>query len=177
MDLRCVEVIDMNRITIPFGRFKRVVSVFLFLVAVVMLLSSGSYTFDRMYGNDHVQSSRDSIAEVRETTVVPQVYSSGVETTVVTPVASVSDPLSTSADSSYSLPSLLPNIMPAFAIPSDQITVTSTEWAVPTKPPGALGTSSYPHGVAVDSSGNVYFTEKRGNKIGRLDPSTNVINN
>jgi streptogramin lyase len=65
-------------------------------------------------------------------------------------------------------PSLTTN-NPVFALSPDQLFVTIKEWALPTA-------GSAPTSLALDpSTNNVYFTELRAEKIGRLNPSTNVV--
>ena len=92
--------------------------------------------------------------------------SNAVETHVSPKIstASVRDVMAKST-TSISLPTITGNLVlpfnQAFAITSTQLSVSSSEWTVPTA-------SSIPEGVAADSSGNVYFTENSGNKIGRL---------
>ena len=96
------------------------------------------------------------------TNVIPKESVTGPQTFVVKPTTSISNSISTTAKF------ILPLIHSAFAITPTQNPVTSTEWTVPTA-------SGNPLGVSVDSSGNVFFAETGGNKMGRLVPSTNVI--
>ncbi|TLY06625.1 MAG: hypothetical protein E6K83_08095 [Thaumarchaeota archaeon] len=96
------------------------------------------------------------------TNVIPKESVTGPQTFVVKPTTSISNSISTTAKF------ILPLIHSAFAITPTQNPVTSTEWTVPTA-------SSNPLGVSVDSSGNVFFAESNGNKMGRLVPSTSTI--
>lgn len=58
----------------------------------------------------------------------------------------------------------------------DPATNSVTHWAVPTAS-GLLcgGQFGNPDGITVDSDGRIWFAEAAGNKIGRLDPTTNMI--
>src|SRR3989442_15600746 len=96
------------------------------------------------------------------TNVIPKESVTGPQTFVVKPTTSISTSISTTAKF------ILPLIHSAFAITPTQNPVTSTEWTVPTA-------NGNPLGVFADSSGNVFFAETGGNKMGRLVPSTNVI--
>src|SRR5437667_4712186 len=62
-------------------------------------------------------------------------------------------------------------LMPTQELPAD---ISSN--AVTEKP--ILTASSSPTGIAAgpDGDGNLWFTERAGNKIGRLNPTTGVIN-
>ncbi len=50
----------------------------------------------------------------------------------------------------------------------DPATSQMLEWSVPTS-------DGYLHGVSMDQSGNIWFSEVYGNKIGRLEPDSNTI--
>lgn len=62
----------------------------------------------------------------------------------------------------------------------DPVTNEVKRWAVPT--PGGLATTDSvleygdnPNGIAIDVDGRVWFSETDGNKVGRLDPTTNQL--
>ena len=55
-----------------------------------------------------------------------------------------------------------------FAIPTDQATVILSTWALPTTPKNISN-------IISDFGGNAYFAESDTNKIGRLEPATNLI--
>ena len=95
-----------------------------------------------------------------ETLVSPKISTTSVHTVTAKSTSTISLPRVTA---NFVLP-----FKQAFAITSTDLSVTLSEWAIPT-------TSSHPNAVSTDSSGNVYFTESSGNKVGRLVPSTNVI--
>ena len=98
--------------------------------------------------------------------IKPTVTNVAVKESVVKPQSSVVKTATTLGTPTSTIARfILPLFHSAFAITTN--TATSTEWAVPT--------SGNPKSVSVGSSGNVYFTENTGNKIGRLVPSTNVI--
>src|SRR5919108_196421 len=54
------------------------------------------------------------------------------------------------------------------AIPTDRTTILVDTWAVK-KPSNDIS------GVTSDFSGNIYFVEHSGNKIGRLSPDSNAL--
>ncbi|HJT50191.1 MAG TPA: hypothetical protein VJ729_18585, partial [Nitrososphaeraceae archaeon] len=55
-----------------------------------------------------------------------------------------------------------------FAIPSDQREVVFFTWKI-------IPPTSDIKGISTDFSGNIYFSEKDGNKIGRLVPSSKTV--
>jgi virginiamycin B lyase len=57
---------------------------------------------------------------------------------------------------------------PAFAIPPDQRTVVQSTWALP-------GFTQDVRNMISDFAGNAYFSETGSNKMGRLEPTTNMI--
>ena len=58
-------------------------------------------------------------------------------------------------------------IKSVFAIPPEQDLIVLSSWKINT---------TNIKDIAVDSTGNIYFTEYASNKIGRLTPATNTIN-
>src|SRR6266513_2367751 len=67
-----------------------------------------------------------------------------------------------------SLPSSLLSVIPALAIPADQAAAVLSTWAIPTY-------SKDISNLVSDFAGNAYFSESSTNKIGRLEPATNMI--
>ena len=55
-----------------------------------------------------------------------------------------------------------------FAIPTDRSTLLINDWAI-------QKLSNDVYGITSDFSGNIYFVEHNGNKIGRLAPDDNSI--
>jgi streptogramin lyase len=136
----------------------------LIISLTLLLLTVAFFTFEysprSTSGKDHVQSASTFVVSPTKRNVVPETLSSNPKTTVSNPLTTVGTAYSPTANSGFSL------IRPAFAISPSQVTVTFTEWPLPS--------TRVPEGVAVDSSGNVYFAENAG-KIGRLVPSTNAV--
>jgi streptogramin lyase len=67
-----------------------------------------------------------------------------------------------------SLPSSSLSVIPALAIPADQAAAVLSTWAIPTY-------SKDISNLVSDFAGNAYFSESSTNKIGRLEPATNMI--
>jgi streptogramin lyase len=59
-------------------------------------------------------------------------------------------------------------VKPVFAIPADQTAAVLSTWAIPSYSKDIAN-------VASDFGGNAYFSETSTNKIGRLEPATNMI--
>lgn len=109
----------------------------------------------------HVYSTQqDVIAD--SIRVIPEEIVSVPDARLVNPVTTYS-PLVPASTTSADL------LQQAFGISPDQVSLTLTEWTVPTP-------SSNPSELAINpSTGNVFFTERFANKIGMLDPSGNSI--
>jgi virginiamycin B lyase len=141
-----------------------------FVVLTVLIFLAALIVFNRGYESDvtrrsEFQASESvSVVERSKTNVIPRTYECNVETVEVLPDSRITDPQCASPNPSP-LSSLPFAIKRASAIPSNQLSVTYTHWH----------TFTSNHDVAVDSSNNVYFTERLEEKIGRLDPTTNTI--
>ena len=137
-------------------------------VIVAISIFSVAYTLGNLSEDKNLQTSSLG-TNPTSTVIVPQEKLIGPKTLVVSSVTSNAKYTTTNVNYLYANGQfLLPWIKDAFAVSSGQITVTSTEWTIPT-------VSSAPYGISNDASGNVYFAESSGNKVGRLVPSTNVI--
>ncbi len=123
---------------------------------ILMLLPMVFFTFGnspRLTPNEnHVTSASTTVVSPTERNAVPETLLSNPETTVSNPLTTAGATHSPSAGLGFCL------LQPAFGISPSQVEVTSSEWTVPTS-------SSDPISVAVDSSGNVYFTEHLGTRL------------
>lgn len=131
------------------------------VLAVVLLASSLNPSWINPQ-NNYLESSNLPVTPT-VAAVVPEEFIANPETVSVNPVTIYSQPISADAKS-------FEHMKQAFGITPDQLTVTQTEWTVPTS-------SGDPRGITVDSSGNVWFTERGGDprKVGRLIPSSNTF--
>jgi len=137
----------------------------LVIVGFAIINNESFNQFEIISQNEVVQDKTETIIKPQSITVIPTEIEIQVTETVVVP--DINSKNSETHDT-LSAKQIYPFFNSAFAIPSGQLAVTIDEWAVPTA-------FSDPFGITLDGSGNVYFTEQTGNKIGRLDPSTNVI--
>ena len=145
-------------------------------IAVLAIAGFSINSFDSL--NESEIISQNQIVQIpKETTVEPVITNvsteqiqAKVQIVEVIPVSSESFKVTPTTKNSESFDLQENIIKSAFAIPASQLTVTIDEWTVPTSP-------SNVERVAIDSMNNVFFTEEANSasKIGRLDPSTNVI--
>ena len=56
----------------------------------------------------------------------------------------------------------------AFAIPTDQVTAVISTWALPSYSKGISN-------IVSDFAGDMFFSDSGANKIGRVEPTTNMI--
>ena len=155
---------------------KRITILIIPLAIFVVILSGISLSyFSTIFVSDSVQPFEEHYSYPTLLPVRPEITNISPETTNVSPESSMSEANTVLVDSIITLDSnthvisnfMLPTLQSSFAIPESQTTVSLKEWSVPTS--GSLS------GIVVDVSGNVFFAETTGNKIGRLVPSTNVI--
>ena len=138
------------------------------MLLALLMLSVVFFTFGNSPrvtpSKDRVASATTTVVSPTKGNVVPEKSSASFNESISLPISTPANTNPLSAKLGFSL------LAPAFAISTTQTTVSSAEWTVPTS-------NSGPFGVALDSSGNVYFTESANaaNKVGRLVPSTNTF--
>jgi len=143
--------------------------IFPIMVAALAIAGIWIISNDNMYQSETITETVSDISPI-STNIEPTITTLDQKEWVVSPETIIVEPFSTVANSeSVTSNFILPLLQPSFAIPSVQSIVTSDEWTIPTSSP-------VPRGIAVDpTTGNVFFSEAGPDKIGRLDPSTNVI--
>ena len=129
-------------------------------IVLAVVLLGGSVFPTSMVSQKNAGVSTLQTSNAVETLVSPKISTTSVHTVTAKSTSTISLPRVTA---NFVLP-----FKQAFAITSTDLSVTLSEWAIPT-------TSSHPNAVSTDSSGNVYFIEYSDNIIGRLVPSSNVI--
>ena len=145
---------------------KKVLATSLVIIAAISVASI-TYNLGNTTENKNLQSSSIGTHPI-STVIVPQEKLIGEKTFVVGSAISTAKFTTTnvnhlSANSQF----ILPWIKQALAISGISLTVTSTEWVIPT-------TIASPKFISANSTlTDVYFTEDDGNKIGRLVPLSN----